>query len=394
LAQKDDFGSVNSIATIVSGIILGTIGVLSFIVQPGLVQGFVTQLGLSEAEANQLAFMEMLGIAIATYLTAVLTRTVNWRWILSVSLLVAAVGNMLSYALLESSLISTARLITGLGEGAIISLSFTIIGLTARTERNLALYLVLLLSYGAIGLWAMPTAFEIVGLAGIFIIWAVLTALSLLTVTHIPRSSHDHVKPRETAMHLSLPLRGSALLGVLLFNLAIGIAWANLFLIGMQIEPDEQKIANALLLSQFIAIGGAIIPVFLEQKFGVIRPIAITIAGCAGLIGLLLGEPSYLMFTVTVCGFNFLWNMGMPFILSGVGETDLSGTMITSAIAMQMTGLGFGPFLAAAILGQQGTFREVELLTVGLFLVCAIPLFIPLVYHQRALYARARQIPA
>ena len=50
---------VNSRGTIAAGLILGTIGVLSFIVQPGLVQGFVSVLGLSEADANFLASIEM-----------------------------------------------------------------------------------------------------------------------------------------------------------------------------------------------------------------------------------------------------------------------------------------------------------------------------------------------
>jgi hypothetical protein len=156
----------------------------------------------------------------------------------------------------------------------------------------------------------------------------------------------------------------------------------------MLIEPDEQKIANALLLCQFIAIGGAVIPVFLEQKLGVIVPIAVCILGSAAFMSLLLGNPDYLVFTIVVCVFNFLWNMGLPFILSSVGEMDLSGTMVTNAIAIQMTGLGFGPLLAAFVLGQQGTFREVEVLIVSLYLISMIPLFIAILAHHRVLKTR------
>ena len=50
---------------IASFVLLGTIGVLSFIVQPALVQGFVTQLHLTEAQAVDLAGIEM--SAVATY---------------------------------------------------------------------------------------------------------------------------------------------------------------------------------------------------------------------------------------------------------------------------------------------------------------------------------------
>ncbi|MEM6851694.1 MAG: hypothetical protein AAF527_08200, partial [Pseudomonadota bacterium] len=57
---------VDSRAAIASAIAIGTLGVLSFIVQPGLVQGFVSELEVSEAAANDLAFREMLGVALAT----------------------------------------------------------------------------------------------------------------------------------------------------------------------------------------------------------------------------------------------------------------------------------------------------------------------------------------
>ena len=156
--------SVDSWQTITSGIVLGTIGVLSFIVQPGLVQGFVTELGLSEAVANELAFSEMLGVALATYLSIVMSKKLNWRWMLGIALVIAVIGNLMSLLLLKSHLLGFARFVAGLGEGVVISLSFTIIGLSKRTERNLALYLVLLLSYGALGLWLMPLAFDRIGL--------------------------------------------------------------------------------------------------------------------------------------------------------------------------------------------------------------------------------------
>ena len=120
---------------------------------------------------------------------------------------------------------------------------------------------------------------------------------------------------------------------------------------------------------------------------GLMKPIVVTLVGSAAFIGLLLGNPDYSLFLIAVCGFNFLWNLGLPFIFSGVGDMDRKGTMITYAIAVQMTGLGFGPFLAAAILGQDGTFRDVELLSVSLYLLCAIPLFIGLIAHRRALNA-------
>lgn len=380
-----DETDVNRLETIVSAIVLGTIGVLAFIVQPGLVQGFVAELGLSEAEANDLAFSEMLGVAIGTYIVAFLGRASSWRWIVAVSLVLAAAGNLASSSGLLADWLSTSRFVTGLGEGGIISMSFAVIGLTTKTERNLALYLVLLLTYGALGLWLMPLAFDTIGLGGIFLIWSLLTIAALITVPYLPASSGASLQIRPSARQLGLPMVLIAMLGVLAYNSAIGIAWANLFLIGMEIRPDEQAIANALLLSQFVAIAGALAAVFLETRLGLWKPIIVGIFGGAAAIALLLGEPKYLLFVAAVGAFNFLWNFVLPFILAAVSDMDEKGDIMTYAIAMQMTGLGFGPFIAARILDQGGGFTAVLSTTMTLLVVSFLLLMIPMRAHDRAL---------
>lgn len=384
--QKNNNIDFNSNGVIISGVILGTIGVLSFIVQPGLVQGFVTEMSLSEADANALAFDEMLGVAIATFVTSFVKTRFSWRHILTVALSFAVMGNLFSaFAVHSPEFLSSARFLAGLGEGSIISLSFTIIGLTKRVERNLAAYLTLLLTYGALGLWLMPKAFDVLGMQGIFLIWALLTALSYALIKFVPCASEQVDHSESESLDMPVSIRFLALLGVLLFNLAIGVAWANLFLIGMEIEPNEQAIANALLISQFVAILGALIPVFMERRLGLFKPIALTLSVSAISIALLLDNPNLTIFIIAVSGFNFMWNFGLPFVLSGVGKLDKKGNMISLAIALQMTGLGFGPFFGAIILGNDGSFYDVEVFVITLYVLSAIPLLWALKAHRNKL---------
>jgi len=380
---------VDAPASVASAVVLGTVGVLSFIVQPGLVQGFVTELGLSEVAANDLAFTEMSGVALATVITAALSPRANWRILISVCLVLAAAGNVASAVFAEPGLFRAARFATGLGEGGIISLSFAAVGLTAKTERNLAFYLVLLLTYGALGLWAMPRAFDAIGLSGVFLIWAGLTAASFTTVPFLPASVDSRTQPSATAARVAPALLGVALLGVLVYNTAIGVAWANLFLIGMSVRPDEQAIANALLISQFVAVAGALAALFLAERLDRWGPIALGVLGGAAAIGLLLTKPNYLLFAVAVSAFNFLWNMVLPFILAAVSDMDETGHAMAPAIAMQMIGLGFGPFFAARILGEGGGFAAVETMTITLLIVSLALLAIPMAAQRRALAGRA-----
>ena len=376
--------NINSHASVGSAIALGTLGVLSFIIQPALVQGFVSHLGVDEAEAVNLAGMEMLGVAIAAIVFALPGLRVDWRRALSGALALAIVGNGLSAVFSDNSSLWPARLLAGLGHGALISLSFTFVGLTQRVERNIALYLTLLLSYGALGVWILPQLLDIVGLSGLFIGFCGLLALGFLTVHHVPRSSDAREQIPESARDLSRPLVVTALAGVLCYNLAQGIAWAILFLVGLDAGLSEQSVANALFWSQVLAIGGALASVFLAESIGRSMAIAIGIWVGAACIALLLSRPDYAVFLIAVCGFNILWNFVLPFILAAVAEFDTRGTMVGKAIALQMTGLGLGPFIAAWLIAD-GDYQPAEWACIGFFAASYVLLRLPMRRHKALL---------
>lgn len=372
---------VNGWPAVLSAVVLGTIGVLSFIIQPGIVQAYVTQLGLDEARAVNLAGIEMLGVALATICVAVWGDRINWRLIAAGALVVAAAGDIASALAPQGTAFELARFVTGLGEGAITSISFTFVGLTVKAERNVALYLTLLLTYGAFGLWCLPQFVAAFGLAGLFVSFAVLTLAALVTVKFVPQAYDAEEMINPEARQLSRGLLLIALGGVLAYNLAQGIAWAVLFLVGVGAGMAEQSVADALFLSQILAVGGALASVFLAGRVSRNGAIAFGILAGAGSIALLLGQPGPLLFTLGVCGFNVLWNFVLPFILGRVCDFDESGRMMSFAIAMQMIGLGLGPIIASHLLDGSG-YRSAELLCIALFIVSYVLLLMPMRRHR------------
>lgn len=350
-------------------VLLGTIGVLSFIVQPALVQGFVSQLHLTEVQAVDLAGVEMAGVALITILLAFIGDRLDWRRLICVFLVIAAGGNLASAMSAGSDWFSFARFVTGLGEGGIISLSFSFVGLTRRTDRNLAFYLVALLTYGALGVWLAPTLFVTIGLEGIFLAFSIVSVASLATLPFLPRSVADrHPQAGRHGPSPSNLIRLAALAGVLVYNLAQGIAWADLFLIGIAAGLREQSVADALFASQVLAVGGALTAIVLAERVRRTPVIAVGILGGAVCIWMLIGEPTLPVFLFAVCGFNVLWNMVMPFMLGAVNEMDSKGMMMRTAIAVQMIGLGGGPILSGRLIGN-GDFTAAEWVCIGCFLL-------------------------
>ena len=374
--------NVNGWPAIVSAVVLGTIGVLSFIIQPGVVQGYVEHLHVSDARAVDLVGLEMLGVALATVFMALIGTRIDWRVITAAGLLIAAAGDASSAGATHGDLFGWLRLIAGFGEGIIISISFTFVGITAKAERNVALYLVLLLTYGAFGLWYLPVILNRIDIAGLFTVFAGLSVVALITVPFVPHGYGAGSGARPGVRQLPNAMLAVALAAVLAYNVAQGIAWAVLFLVGTSAGLAEQSVANALFASQALAVGGALASVFLAERLHRDVAIAGGILGGAASIALLLGTPGLVLFTVGVCGFNILWNFVLPFILGRIGDFEASGRMMSFAVAMQMIGLGGGPLIAAPLIDGK-SFRVVELVCIALFVVSFALLRIPTLAHRR-----------
>ena len=164
---------INSGISLFSTIFLGIIGAAVFIVQPGFVQGLVEFYGFSEQEVGYIASAEIWGIALTTLLLAFGGHRYSWQKILKCSLILFVLGNLVSLTATSMLSFGALRFITGLGSGGMVSLTFTIIGITAKADRNFSLLIMGVLTYGAFGLWSMPAAFEAVGMNGVIIFFAV-----------------------------------------------------------------------------------------------------------------------------------------------------------------------------------------------------------------------------
>ncbi len=371
---------INSRKSIISIIYLGIIGPCVFILQPGFIQGLVAYLGFDERQAGLIASYEMFGIATTTILMSFISNRIDWQKVLFICLFVCAVGNMFSIGQTDFMLLSINRFVIGLGSGGLLSLSFTMAGLTTNPDRNFGLIVVWVLIYGAFGMLLMPTAYELFGMNSLYVFLALFCASGLLIVKHLPHSG-DIVELPKQLLEYSNKIKISSLSGVLIYNIAIGIVWAYLFLVGLEAGMGEQAVANAITLSQFFGIGGALVPVFLQARVGRILPLGIGILGGAGFIFLIVGDIDSLMFWVGVCGFNLLWNLTVPFLFAVLADYDTRGRIVTYGVSMQFLGLALGPFIAALLL-EIGGFDLVNISGLVLF-VCAALLMLPGTLNQR-----------
>lgn len=377
------FIDINSRTSLLAIIYLSVIGAAVFIVQPGFVQGMVEHYQFSEQQAGYIASVEVWGIAVTAVGMALGGHRYSWNKALRLSIVLFVAGNLASIVIPDPVVFGGCRFVVGLGSGGMISLTFTMMGLTRLPDRNFGYLIMGVLTYGALGLWVMPAALAALGMPGVLGFFALFGATGWACLKHLPDSGEEHLQVEKDAVDLAGRFRLLAVAAMFTYFFAQGVIWAYLFLIGLNGGVNEQAVANGLMLSQFMGIAGAFLAASASHRYGRIIPLFAGIVGGASVLLMLLGTFSALVYAITVCIYNFAWNLTHPFLLAAMASFDRHGRVVVYAVAAQMLGLAVGPAFAASLLSE-GNYSIIIWAGIGAFLVSYILILIPLLAHRHA----------
>ena len=291
----NDAIDINSRSALYSMFLIGVIAPEVFIVQPGFVQGLVEYLDFDDQGAGYVASAEMFGLAATTILMTFIAHRVNWRAVILGSLVTMFIANVACTLTTDVYAFVTLRFVAGLGAGSLVSLSFAAVGLTSNPDRNFGLLIMWVLTYGALVLWAMPTAYEMFGFNGVIWFFALFPLSAMPFIRHLPVSGETDVHVEDDAVNLSSRMKGLALVAMLAYFTAQGVVWAYLFLIGLSGGLGEQAVANGLMLSQFAGIAGAMLAAVMAHRLGRSIPLTIGILGGALCLWFLVGRFEFLV---------------------------------------------------------------------------------------------------
>ena len=369
--------NINSNSSILSVILIAIIGPCVFIVQPGFVQALIDNLQYNEVQAGAIASFENAGLATATVIIAFIIQKIPWVRVVKIALFLSALGNLLTVFVQDFTLFATLRFITALGSGTLIALSFAMLSTTVKTDRNFAALIILLLLYGGLGLFFMPSALDHLGLSGVLIFFTLFNLSGLLVLQNLPNNPVKSDVAKDLCFNINFNIRIITLTALLLYNIAIGIVWVYLFVVGVNTGMSEQSVANALMVSQFAGILGASIVLLLQNKFGRTLPLLVSIWGGALGVALLIAPASDHHFWIGVCIFNGLWNLAVPYFLAVLSEIDDFGYSVTQGTAMQFIGYAVGPFIASVLVAtstDDNSFELVYTIAVAIFVLSGIGL--------------------
>ena len=120
----------------------------------------------------------------------------------------------------------------------------------------------------------------------------------------------------------------------------------------------------------------------MAHRVGRSIPLSIGIVGGAICLWFIVGEFSFIVYAVTVCIYNFFWNLTHPYLLGAMASFDRHGRVVVYAVAMQMVGLAIGPYLAASVISE-GVYINVNWAGAALFVASWVLILPPVLAQAR-----------
>ena len=355
-------------------------GILPYFSSPILGGVYANSYGFAAAQVAILIAADLVGAAVATLTASLCIHRVNWRPLIGISVLVAAIPNLICPLVESFSALLVLRLGAGLGQGAMLAFAFATIGAMANPDREFGIATALMIVFGGLLILAGHELLDQFGPAGLF---ATICAVTLLTFAFY------HAAPRGNPLSPKVP--DASLRSVPSVNtrrcIAVGLLTALLFFIGMDtvwpfserlgdsIGLSAQEIANILAGSLVCSVIGALTWTLAAGKVN--RTFAFSVSILLILVSLvsLTVKQDVAPYIFGLCLFNFSTTFAIPLIDGWISSMDSTGRAVVLVPAVQSLGTPLGP-LAASLFIANDAYVNAVYVGIAFYFLCMITYFV------------------
>ncbi|MGB2035256.1 MAG: MFS transporter, partial [Pseudomonadales bacterium] len=248
---------------------------------PVISTAWVTLLGFSEVEVGRVAGADLGGLSAGAVLAAILIAQMNRRVLIVLGLTIAVAANLLCLYFVDYSTVLWLRLLAGLGSGIYTATAVAALG--ARSNPALA-YNLMLFAFAfsqALEMQVLP----LLSMNGIYLTFVICFLVTLPFLGWMPtRANAPSEKSVEdknaapfqnTPVAAYLPWLGLAAIVVTYVN--IGAYWTYIELAALAAEITPEWINQVLVWASFCSIVGCLFATLLSDRFGLGRPLMITL---------------------------------------------------------------------------------------------------------------------
>jgi len=333
---------------------------------PVISTAWVTLLGFTEVQVGRVAGADLGGLSAGAVFAAIVIAKLNRRGLILLGAAIAVAANGLCLYIVDYESVLWLRLMAGFGSGIYTATAVAALG--ARSNPAFA-YNMMLFAF-AFSQAAEMQVLPLLSMNGIYWVFIVCFLLTLPFLSWAPayavEPDQETVLQQPTALPpplaTYLPWLGLAAIFVTYIN--IGAYWTYIELAALNASIAPDWINQVLVWSSLCSIVGCLVATLLSDRFGLGRPLMVTLAMMSLMVGMLAFGITDTKLLMSVFSFNVLWIFIDVYQMSTVANVDLTGKFAALMPGAQGLGQIVGPNLAASLLGEQLGYPAV-------FMMCA-----------------------
>jgi predicted MFS family arabinose efflux permease len=359
------------------------LGPAAVILMPMLVGGMIDDLGFSEQQAGYVAAAEGAGLVLSSLVTALWVRKVSWTKALAVMLIVTAAVNAVSANLDAFMPFMLVRFLAGFSAGTIFALTVAALGDNKHPDRAFGIAQIVQGAMMFVGFAGGAYILAHGSVSGLYYMLAAASLLMVIALLRYPSRGAQRVVPHgaqgDTPNYNRLIWVG--LIASLLFFTSIFGFWAYIERVAQAAGLSIETIGLALGISQFAAIIGASAAALASDRYGRTIPLALVLAGQMGVLWLLVGQFTPMMFYIGAGLFQALFVIANSYQLGVISKIDIRGNFLVLVTGFQGLGAAVGPAIAASLI-DHGDYSRINLMA-GAFCFVSILMFFFIIYRTR-----------
>jgi predicted MFS family arabinose efflux permease len=370
LHNKTVFDGWRSIAIALYMTLVGY-GVL--VAVPVISTAWVKLLGFSEVEVGRVAGADLGGLSLGAILTAIIIARVNRRYLVLGAAALTITANAMCMVIVDYESVLWLRFAAGFGSGVYTAIAVASLGATAKPARAYNMMLFAFAFSQALELHILPQ----LSMDGIYMVFIGCYLFGLLFISWVPP------RPVEKNLDIAIDVAESdgthhaehqhvpayvpwLVLGAILATyINIGAYWTYIELATVDTAASPDWVSKVLVWTSFCSLVGCLFATVISNRFGLARPLLITLIFQAIIVAMLAGGINNTNILISVFSFNFLWIFIDVYQMSTIANVDHSGRFAALMPGAQGLGQIIGPNIAASILAAGLGYS-------GIFIMCAI----------------------
>lgn len=359
---------------------LATAGLFYVNIMASLVDGLVTGLGFSNAEAGNVSSANVYGAASGALIAVFVVKRIEWRPIalaLLVTLIAIDGGSTLIHA---APVLTAVRFVHGLAGGLLVGVSYSVMARLKNPDRAFGVLLVVAYGLGGLGNMWLPKLVPIYGAGILFLSLAAFSTVALVMFAFIPAYERREVaapsasNASPAASKPAVVLVIAALASMFLFqagNMGLG---AYIFGLARHSGLSSDFASDAVGYATWIGVLGAVLVVVMGTRIGRFWPLVI--AFVITLVGnwAFHHSESGSVYAIANSVTSVTWAFVVPYIFGMCAQLDRNGQLTVLGGFCSKMGLASGPFIAGHLLANDDYSRLIDITVVVLALSACLAL--------------------